>query len=198
MLYTFVVFPLTLLLFPFNCLGWADKIHGLTVPADGEHHVQTLHEPIGVAGQIIPWNFPLIMFAWKVGPALACGNTIVLKTAEQTPLTALYVAKLFHEVGLYKTALSVFHHFVCLGFLRLWKVCILCVQLVVLPEHLLWQAGLPPGVLNIVSGYGPTAGAPLASHMDVDKVILGENQVTLNTFFNYLHMNLAQCYQIIV
>jgi len=78
--------------------GWADKIHGLTVPADGPYHVQTLHEPIGVAGQIIPWNFPLLMFAWKVGPALACGNTIVLKTAEQTPLSALYAAKLFHEV----------------------------------------------------------------------------------------------------
>ncbi|PON61095.1 Succinylglutamate-semialdehyde dehydrogenase [Parasponia andersonii] len=108
--------------------GWADKIHGLTVPADGNYHVQTLHEPIGVAGQIIPWNFPLLMFAWKVGPALACGNTIVLKTAEQTPLTALYVGKLFHE------------------------------------------AGLPPGVLNIVSGFGPTAGAALASHMDVDKL----------------------------
>ncbi|XP_047316825.1 benzaldehyde dehydrogenase, mitochondrial-like [Impatiens glandulifera] len=108
--------------------GWADKIHGLTVPADGPYHVQTLHEPIGVAGQIIPWNFPLIMFAWKVGPALACGNTIVLKTAEQTPLTALYVAKLFHE------------------------------------------AGLPDGVLNIISGFGPTAGAALASHMDVDKI----------------------------
>ncbi|XP_023004848.1 aldehyde dehydrogenase family 2 member B4, mitochondrial-like [Cucurbita maxima] len=108
--------------------GWADKIHGLTVPADGKYHVQVLHEPIGVAGQIIPWNFPLLMFAWKVGPALACGNTLVLKTAEQTPLTALYVAKLFHE------------------------------------------AGLPPGVLNVVSGYGPTAGAALASHMDVDKV----------------------------
>ncbi|CAL1367687.1 unnamed protein product [Linum trigynum] len=108
--------------------GWADKIHGMTMPADGHHHVQTLHEPIGVAGQIIPWNFPLIMFAWKVGPALACGNTIVLKTAEQTPLTALYAGKLFQE------------------------------------------AGLPPGVLNIVSGYGPTAGAALASHMDVDKL----------------------------
>ncbi|KAK3440029.1 hypothetical protein EUGRSUZ_B00357 [Eucalyptus grandis] len=108
--------------------GWADKIHGLTVPADGNYHVQTLHEPIGVAGQIIPWNFPLIMFAWKVGPALACGNTIVLKTAEQTPLTALYAAKLFQE------------------------------------------AGLPPGVLNVVSGYGPTAGAALASHMNVDKI----------------------------
>ncbi|RZC17117.1 Aldehyde dehydrogenase family 2 member B4, mitochondrial [Glycine soja] len=102
----------------------ADKIHGLTVPADGNYHVETLHELIGVAGQIIPWNFPLLMFAWKVGPALACGNTVILKTAEQTPLTALYVAK----------------------------------------------AGLPPGVLNVVSGYGPTAGAALASHMDVDKL----------------------------
>ncbi|OVA07612.1 Aldehyde dehydrogenase domain [Macleaya cordata] len=107
--------------------GWADKIHGLTVPADGPHHVQILHEPIGVCGQIIPWNFPLLMFAWKVGPALATGNSIVLKTAEQTPLSALYVAKLLHE------------------------------------------AGLPEGVLNVISGYGPTAGAALASHMDVDK-----------------------------
>ncbi|KAI3502234.1 hypothetical protein L1887_30266 [Cichorium endivia] len=107
--------------------GWADKIHGLTVLADGPYHVQTLHEPIGVAGQIIQWNFPLLMFAWKVGPALACGNTIVLKTAEQTPLTALYVAQL------------------------------------------LLEAGLPLGVLNIVSGFGLTAGAALASHMDVDK-----------------------------
>ncbi|KMZ61155.1 Aldehyde dehydrogenase [Zostera marina] len=108
--------------------GWPDKIHGLVVPADGPHHVQIMHEAIGVAGQIIPWNFPLLMLAWKVGPALACGNTIVMKTAEQTPLSALYVAKLFHD------------------------------------------AGLPPGVLNIVSGFGPTAGAALASHTDVDKV----------------------------
>jgi aldehyde dehydrogenase (NAD+) len=108
--------------------GWADKIHGLVVPADGPHHVQVLHEPIGVAGQIIPWNFPLLMFAWKVGPALACGNTLVLKTAEQTPLSALYISKLLHE------------------------------------------AGLPEGVVNVVSGFGPTAGAALASHMDVDKI----------------------------
>nr|AQM36713.2 aldehyde dehydrogenase [Crocus sativus] len=108
--------------------GWSDKIHGLVVPADGPHHVQVLHEPIGVAGQIIPWNFPLVMFAWKVGPALACGNAIVIKTAEQTPLSALYVARLFHE------------------------------------------AGLPDGVLNVISGFGPTAGAALASHMDVDKL----------------------------
>ncbi|KAK4753595.1 hypothetical protein SAY87_001699 [Trapa incisa] len=108
--------------------GWADKIHGLTVPADGPHQVQTLHEPIGVAGQIIPWNFPLLMFAWKIAPALACGNSVVLKTAEQTPLSALYAAKLLHE------------------------------------------AGLPEGVLNVISGFGPTAGAALASHMDVDKL----------------------------
>lgn len=60
--------------------------------------MQTLHEPIGVAGQIIPWNFPLLMYAWKIGPALACGNTVVLKTAEQTPLSALYVTKLLYEV----------------------------------------------------------------------------------------------------
>ncbi|RVX10540.1 Aldehyde dehydrogenase family 2 member B7, mitochondrial [Vitis vinifera] len=108
--------------------SWADKVHGLTIPADGLHHVQTLHEPIGVAGQIIPWNFLLLMYAWKVGPALACGNTVILKTAEQTPLSALHVSELFHE------------------------------------------AGLPPGVLNVVSGYGPTAGAALASHMDVNKL----------------------------
>lgn len=108
--------------------GWADKIHGLTVPADGPYNVHTLHEPIGVAGQIVPWNFPIIMFAWKICPALACGNTVVLKTAEQTPLSAIYAAKLFHE------------------------------------------AGLPPGVLNIISGYGPTAGAAMANHMDIDKL----------------------------
>ncbi|GAV78754.1 Aldedh domain-containing protein, partial [Cephalotus follicularis] len=108
--------------------GWADKIHGLTAQADGAHHFHTLHEPIGVAGQIIPWNFPLLMFAWKIGPALACGNTVVLKTAEQTPLSALYASKLLHE------------------------------------------AGLPDGVLNTISGFGSTAGAALASHMDVDKL----------------------------
>ena len=85
---------------PPNLPGWADKIHGLTVPADGPYHVQTWHEPIGVAGQIIPWNFPMLMFSWKVGPALACGNTVVIKTAEQTPLSAVYAAKLFHEVVL--------------------------------------------------------------------------------------------------
>ncbi|WOK99804.1 hypothetical protein Cni_G08516 [Canna indica] len=79
--------------------SWADKIHGLIVPADGPLHVQVLHEPIGVAGQIIPWNFPLLMFAWKVGPSLAFGNAIILKSVEQTLLYALFVSKLFHEGG---------------------------------------------------------------------------------------------------
>lgn len=92
--------------------GRTDKIHDMTIPADGPYHVQTLHEPIEVAGQIIPWNFPLLMFSWKIGHALACGNTVVLKTAEQTPLSAFYVA------------------------------------------HLLQEAGLPEGVLNISSGFG--------------------------------------------
>ena len=108
--------------------GWADKIHGETIPVRGEFFNYTLREPVGVVGQIIPWNFPLLMAAWKIAPALACGNTVVLKPAEQTPLTAL----------------------------RLGEIC--------------QEAGLPDGVLNIVQGYGPTAGAALAEHMDVDKI----------------------------
>ncbi|KAL3488616.1 aldehyde dehydrogenase domain-containing protein [Aspergillus germanicus] len=108
--------------------GWADKIYGQTIDTDPDSLTYTRHEPVGVCGQIIPWNFPLLMFAWKIGPALATGNTVVLKTAEQTPLSALYMAKLIKEIG------------------------------------------FPAGVVNIVSGFGRTAGAALASHMDVDKV----------------------------
>ncbi|XP_026331137.1 aldehyde dehydrogenase, mitochondrial-like [Hyposmocoma kahamanoa] len=74
--------------------GWADKNHGMTLPTDGKYFAYTRHEPVGVCGQIIPWNFPLLMASWKLGPALAAGNTLVLKPAEQTPLTALYVAQL--------------------------------------------------------------------------------------------------------
>lgn len=96
--------------------GWADKIQGKTIPIDGPFVSMTCHEPVGVVGQIIPWNFPIMMQAYKLAPALACGCTIVLKPAEQTPLTALYVASLIKE------------------------------------------AGFPPGVVNIVPGYGPTAG----------------------------------------
>lgn len=108
--------------------GWADKNHGKTIPIAGDFACYTRHEPVGVCGQIIPWNFPLLMQAWKLGPALSMGNCVVMKTAEQTPLTALYVAKLAME------------------------------------------AGFPPGVLNIVPGFGPTAGAALAEHPEVDKV----------------------------
>ncbi|XP_055327230.1 aldehyde dehydrogenase, mitochondrial-like [Paramacrobiotus metropolitanus] len=79
--------------------GWADKNHGKTIPLDGNFFSYTRHEPVGVVGQIIPWNFPLLMQAWKLGPALAMGNTVVMKPAEQTPLTALYVAQLIAEAG---------------------------------------------------------------------------------------------------
>ena len=79
--------------------GWADKIEGRTIPVRGNFLSYTLRQPVGVVGQIIPWNFPLLMLAWKWGPALACGNTIVMKPAEQTPLTALRVAELAREAG---------------------------------------------------------------------------------------------------
>jgi len=108
--------------------GWADKIHGKVIPTDGPHFAYTRHEPIGVCGQIIPWNFPMLMQAWKLGPALATGNTVVMKLAEQTPLTGLAVAELIKE------------------------------------------AGFPAGVVNIIPGFGPTAGAAISQHMDVDKV----------------------------
>ena len=114
--------------------GWATKIEGNTINISvpympgANFHSYTLREPIGVVGQIIPWNFPLLMAAWKLGPALATGNCVVLKPAEQTPLTALRLAGLIAE------------------------------------------AGLPDGVVNVVPGFGETAGAALAAHNDVDKV----------------------------
>ncbi|XP_034039915.1 aldehyde dehydrogenase family 1 member A3 [Thalassophryne amazonica] len=108
--------------------GWADKINGKSLPVDETFVCFTKHEPVGVCGAIIPWNFPLLMFTWKIAPSLSCGNTVVIKPAEQTPLTALHVGSLIKE------------------------------------------AGFPPGVVNIVPGFGPTAGAAIASHMDVDKV----------------------------
>ncbi|KAF4158512.1 hypothetical protein CNMCM6936_009403 [Aspergillus lentulus] len=115
-----------------NCIryygGWADKIVGQTIDTSPGSLTYTRHEPVGVCGQIIPWNFPLLMWAWKIGPAISTGNTVVLKTAEQTPLSALYVARLVKE------------------------------------------AGFPPGVINIISGFGRVAGAAIAAHMDIDKV----------------------------
>ena len=114
--------------------GWATKIEGNTINISvpympgANFHSYTLREPIGVVGQIIPWNFPLLMAAWKLGPALTTGCTVVLKPAEQTPLTALRLAGLIAE------------------------------------------AGVPEGVVNVVAGFGETAGAALAAHSDVDKV----------------------------
>jgi phenylacetaldehyde dehydrogenase len=114
--------------------GWATKLDGstlsLSVPymPGSQFHAYTLREPVGVVGQIIPWNFPLLMAAWKLGPALATGNCVVLKPAEQTPLSALRLAELFEEVG------------------------------------------FPPGVINVVPGFGETAGAALAAHDGVDKI----------------------------
>jgi len=108
--------------------GWADKNHGKTIPVNGNYFCYTRHEPVGVVGQITPWNFPLLMYGMKLGPALAMGNTVVLKPAEQTPLTALRIGELIVE------------------------------------------AGFPAGVVNILPGYGPTAGAAIANHGDIDKV----------------------------
>ncbi|HEX5422473.1 MAG TPA: aldehyde dehydrogenase family protein [Candidatus Acidoferrales bacterium] len=125
--------PLAVDLFRYMA-GWATKIEGTTIPISvpytpgAKYLAYTLREPVGVVGQIIPWNFPLLMAAWKLGPALACGCTVVLKPAEQTPLSALRLGELIQE------------------------------------------AGIPDGVVNIVPGYGETAGAALAAHPDVDKV----------------------------
>ena len=125
--------PLAVDLFRYMA-GWATKIEGHTIPISvpytpgARYHAYTLREPIGVVGQIIPWNFPLLMAAWKLGPALAAGCTVVLKPAEQTPLSGLRLGEL---------------------------IC---------------EAGFPEGVVNIVAGYGETAGAALAAHPDVDKV----------------------------
>ena len=108
--------------------GWPTKTYGETNPTDDNMFVYSLREPLGVCGGIIPWNFPLIMAAWKIAPALAFGNTAVLKPAEQTPLTAL----------------------------RLAELCL--------------EAGVPEGVVNVVTGFGDEAGAALAVHSDVDKI----------------------------
>jgi aldehyde dehydrogenase (NAD+) len=108
--------------------GWCDKILGESIPSGPNHVNFTRRQPVGVCGQIIPWNFPLKALAMKIAPAIACGNTVVLKSAEQTPLTAMKFSELVLE------------------------------------------AGFPAGVINILSGYGATCGAALASHMDVDKV----------------------------
>lgn len=116
--------------------GYADKIHGQTISTTSQKFAYTLRQPIGVCGQIIPWNYPLAMAAWKLGPALACGNTVVIKAAEQTPLSILYLASLIKE------------------------------------------AGFPPGVVNVLNGYGRDAGAAIASHLDIDKIAFTGSTLT--------------------
>uniref|UniRef100_U5EW50 Putative aldehyde dehydrogenase n=1 Tax=Corethrella appendiculata TaxID=1370023 RepID=U5EW50_9DIPT len=108
--------------------GWCDKYHGNTIPADGPFFSLTRKEPIGIVGQIIPWNYPILMAAWKWGPVIATGCVSVLKPAEQTPLTALYLAALTKECG------------------------------------------FPDGVINVITGYGPTAGQAITAHPDIRKV----------------------------
>ncbi|KAA1138729.1 aldehyde dehydrogenase (NAD(P)(+)) ald5 [Puccinia graminis f. sp. tritici] len=107
--------------------GWADKNTGQTIEVNESKMAFTMHEPIGVVGQIIPWNFPLYMMSWKIAPALATGNTIVLKPAEQTPLTALYLCQFIKEI-------------------------------------------FPPGVVNILPGFGPGAGQPIVEHPSIEKI----------------------------
>ena len=108
--------------------GWADKVYGETIPVRGPFFAYTRPQPVGVCGQIIPWNFPLQMAVWKIAPALAMGCTVVLKPAEQTPLSAL----------------------------RLGELCM--------------EVGIPPGVVNVVPGFGPTAGAAMVEHPLIDKI----------------------------
>jgi aldehyde dehydrogenase (NAD+) len=127
--------------------GWADKVNGQTLPISGPYFCFTRHEPVGVCAQIIPWNFPLLMMTWKIAPALAAGCTMIVKPAEQTPLSALRLGELIME------------------------------------------AGFPEGVVNIVPGFGPTAGAPLSTHPLVDKVAFtGSTEVGLNIMRNS-HVN---------
>ncbi|KAF2014194.1 aldehyde dehydrogenase [Aaosphaeria arxii CBS 175.79] len=128
--------------------GYADKIFGQVIETTPAKFAYTVREPVGVCGQIIPWNYPLSMAAWKLGPALACGNTVVLKPAEQTPLSILFVATLIKK------------------------------------------AGFPPGVINIVNGYGPVAGAALATHMDVDKVAFTGSAATAKQIMKLASSNL--------
>src|SRR5215208_5528070 len=108
--------------------GWSDKVMGETIPVRGNHLTYTLREPVGVVAAIVPWNFPLLLAAWKVAPALACGNTVILKPASQTPLTALALGEAAIEVG------------------------------------------LPPGVLNVLTGPGSTLGQAVVEHPGIDKV----------------------------
>lgn len=119
--------------------GWANKVQGETIPVSGPFFNYTLREPLGVVGAIAAWNFPMVLASWKMSPALATGNTVIIKPAEQTPLSAL----------------------------RLGELCL--------------EAGIPEGVVNVVPGFGPTAGAALVGHRDVDKITFTGEYITGQT-----------------
>jgi acyl-CoA reductase-like NAD-dependent aldehyde dehydrogenase len=108
--------------------GWADKIQGATIPVKGNYLTYTLREPVGVVAAIVPWNFPLLLASWKIAPALACGNTVILKPASQTPLTALALGEIAQDIG------------------------------------------LPPGVINVITGPGSTVGRMIVEHPGIDKI----------------------------
>ncbi len=133
--------------------GWPDKLTGETIPTQtgGRYFCYTKREPVGVCGQIIPWNFPLLMAAWKIAPALAAGNTVVLKPAEQTPLSALALADLIAD------------------------------------------AGIPPGVVNIVNGYGETAGDAIVKHPGVAKIAFTGEHRTAQTIMANAASTLKRC-----
>jgi 4-(gamma-glutamylamino)butanal dehydrogenase len=130
-----------------NCLIWhaelIDKIYDQVSPASDSHIAMVLREPVGVVGLVLPWNFPLLMLAWKIGPALAAGCSVIVKPAEETPLTALRLAELALE------------------------------------------AGVPPGVLNVVPGSGPDVGEPIGRHMDIDAVSFTGSTETGRRFLRY-------------
>jgi gamma-glutamyl-gamma-aminobutyraldehyde dehydrogenase len=130
-----------------NCLTWhaelIDKIYDQVAPASDNHIALILREPVGVVGLVLPWNFPLLMLAWKIGPALAAGCSVIVKPAEETPLTTLRMAELAME------------------------------------------AGIPPGVFNVVPGTGPEVGEPIGRHMDIDAVSFTGSTETGRRFLRY-------------
>lgn len=134
-----------------SAAGIADKIDGRTIDTGATHFSYTKRQPLGVCGQIIPWNFPLLMWAWKIGPALATGNTVVLKTAESTPLSALYVSKYVAK------------------------------------------AGIPPGVVNIVSGFGKITGEALTTHPKVKKIAFTGSTATGKHIYQNAAKSLKKC-----
>lgn len=133
-----------------SCAGFADKIDGRVIDSGSSHFSYTRRQPLGVCGQIIPWNFPLLMWAWKIGPALATGNTVVLKTAESTPLSALYVSQYIP------------------------------------------QAGIPPGVVNIVSGFGKIVGEALTTHPKIKKIAFTGSTATGRHIYQNAGANLKK------